>query len=50
LYHAPWLDEFRLTTAGALLLGRVFSLWNILAYMAGILMAFWLDRRLRKTR
>ncbi len=27
-----WLDAFRLTTAGALLLGRVFSLWNILAY------------------
>jgi len=50
LYHAPWLDEFRLTTAGALLLGRVFSLWNILAYMAGILMAFWLDRSMRTTR
>ncbi|MBB4251096.1 hypothetical protein FHT69_001908 [Rhizobium sp. BK008] len=23
LYHAPWLDAFRLTTAGALLLGRM---------------------------
>jgi Protein of unknown function (DUF2809) len=36
LYHTPWLDAFRLTTAGALLLGRVFSLWNILAYAIGI--------------
>ncbi|MBB4190111.1 hypothetical protein GGE45_000496 [Rhizobium aethiopicum] len=36
LYHTPWLDTFRLTTAGALLLGRIFSLWNILAYAIGI--------------
>lgn len=36
LYHAPWLDEFRLTTAGALLLGRIFSGWNIVAYWTGI--------------
>jgi len=36
LYHAPGLDEFRLTTAGALLLGRVFSIWDILAYWTGI--------------
>jgi hypothetical protein len=32
LVHAPWLDEFRVTMPGALLLGRVFSPWNILAY------------------
>ncbi|OWV82971.1 hypothetical protein ATY75_26580 [Rhizobium sp. N122] len=36
LYHTPWLDAFRLTTAGALLLGRIFSLWNMLAYAIGI--------------
>ncbi|PDT26063.1 hypothetical protein CO660_30215 [Rhizobium sp. L9] len=36
LYHTLWLDAFRLTTAGALLLGRIFSLWNILAYAIGI--------------
>lgn len=36
LYHTPWLDEFRLSTAGALLLGRIFSGWNILAYWTGI--------------
>ncbi|WP_062116236.1 DUF2809 domain-containing protein [Aureimonas sp. AU40] len=43
LYHTPWLDAFRLTTAGALLLGRVFSLWNVLAYALGIAVAAGLD-------
>ncbi|PYB71458.1 DUF2809 domain-containing protein [Rhizobium wuzhouense] len=47
LYHAPWLDAFRLTLAGALLLGRIFSLWNILAYLIGIALAGFLDHRLR---
>ncbi|HTE97943.1 MAG TPA: DUF2809 domain-containing protein, partial [Bradyrhizobium sp.] len=32
LVHTPWLDDFRLTTWGALLLGRVYSPWNMLAY------------------
>lgn len=36
LVHTPWLDSFRLTLAGALLLGRIFSLWNIVAYAVGI--------------
>ncbi|PDS28146.1 DUF2809 domain-containing protein [Rhizobium phaseoli] len=40
LYHTSWLDAFRLTTAGALLLGRVFSLWNMLAYAIGIAAAY----------
>ncbi len=44
LVHAPWLDAFRLTTAGALLLGRIFSLWNLLAYGVGIGLAMWFDR------
>ena len=44
LAHTPWLDAFRLTLAGALLLGRIFSAWNILAYGAGILLALLLDR------
>lgn len=43
LCHTPWLDAFRLTTAGALLLGRVFSLWNIVAYAIGIAAAYALD-------
>jgi ABC-type Fe3+-siderophore transport system permease subunit len=36
LYHSPGLDAFRLTLAGALLLGRVFSLWHFVAYWAAI--------------
>jgi hypothetical protein len=44
LVHTPWLDEFRLTLAGALLLGRVFSVWNMVAYGTGILLGMWIDR------
>jgi hypothetical protein len=44
LIHAPWLDAFRLTLPGALLLGRIFSPWNMLAYGIGIALAMGLDR------
>jgi hypothetical protein len=44
LVHTPWLDAFRLTTAGALLLGRIFSLWNLVAYAVGIALGVWIDR------
>jgi threonine/homoserine efflux transporter RhtA len=44
LMHAPGLDAFRLTTAGALLLGRVFSPWNVVAYGFGIVAGALLDR------
>jgi hypothetical protein len=44
LVHTPLLDEFRLTLAGALLLGRIFSAWDIIAYVAGIALASALDR------
>ena len=44
LLHAPWLDAFRLTAAGALLLGRMFSLWNLAAYAAGIGVGVWIDQ------
>jgi hypothetical protein len=44
LVHTPWLDAFRLTTAGALLLGRIFSLWNVVAYAVGIALGVWIDR------
>jgi hypothetical protein len=43
LVHAPWLDAFRLTMAGALLLGRIFSLWDLLAYGVGIAFGALLD-------
>lgn len=44
LVHSPGLDAFRLTTAGALLLGRIFSLWNLAAYAAGIAFGVLTDR------
>jgi hypothetical protein len=46
LYHTPWLDAFRLTTPGALLLGRVFSPWNLVAYGVGIGLGWGADRLL----
>jgi hypothetical protein len=39
-----WLDAFRLTLAGALLLGRIFSPWDMVAYGAGIILGLLLDR------
>ena len=36
LYHAPVLDAFRFTLAGQLLIGRFFSLGDILAYWVAI--------------
>jgi len=50
LWHTPDLDAFRLTAAGALLLGRVFSPWNIVAYAAGIALALAIDCALSGTR
>jgi hypothetical protein len=44
LVHAPWLDDFRLTLPGALLLGRIFSAWNMVAYGGGIGLGVLLDR------
>jgi Protein of unknown function (DUF2809) len=44
LVHSPWLDAFRLTLAGALLLGRIFSPWDMLAYGVGIVVGMLLDR------
>ncbi len=45
LYHTPWLDQFRLELAGALLLGRIFSWGNIVAYLIGIVLAAFIERR-----
>jgi hypothetical protein len=44
LVHTPWLDAFRLTLAGALLLGRIFSPWDMVAYGFGIILGMLLDR------
>ena len=47
LTHTPAIDQFRLTLAGQLLLGRVFSAWNIAAYAAGIAVAALVDSAVR---
>jgi hypothetical protein len=49
LVHFPALDAFRETAVGTLLLGRVFSLWNIGCYIAGIVLAALIEARLWKT-
>ena len=47
LYHLPPIDAFRLTLPGKLLLGRVFTLWALLAYGLAIRVAAWADRAIR---
>jgi hypothetical protein len=47
LCHAPALDSFRLTIPGMLLLGRFFSVWDILAYWIAIAAGVLLDKRIR---
>ena len=47
LYHSPGLDAFRRTLPGALLLGRVFSGWDILAHWLAISIGLLIDLRLR---
>jgi hypothetical protein len=48
LYHSPGMDAFRLTLPGILILGRIFSGWDILAYWVAIAAGTILDARLRK--
>jgi hypothetical protein len=50
LYHSPGLDAFRLTLAGVLLLGRVFSRWHLVAYWAAIAVVSLLDWMLVRRR
>lgn len=44
LYHSPAMDAFRLTVPGVLLLGRIFSAWDILAYWLAIAIGAGIDR------
>lgn len=50
LVHTPDLDAFRPTLAGRLLLGRVFSLWNLVAYALGIALGAAVLRRIERGR
>lgn len=47
LYHAPLLDAFRLTVPGKLLLGRVFSIWDLVAYAVAIVAGLLADRAMQ---
>jgi hypothetical protein len=50
LWRVPAVDAFRLTLAGRLLLGRYFSVKNIVAYWLAIVLAALLDRWLVRGR
>lgn len=43
LLDFAWLDAFRATLAGRLLIGKVFALSNLLAYAAGIIFGMAID-------
>jgi hypothetical protein len=48
LYHSPGMDAFRLTLPGMLLLGRYFSVWDIVAYWMAISVGALIDMRMRR--
>jgi hypothetical protein len=50
LYNPQPLDAFRHTLAGIILLGRIFSGWDILAYWLAISVATLVDWRVRTAR
>jgi hypothetical protein len=50
LHHSPALDAFRRTLPGVLLLGRIFSWWDILAYWLAISCGVFIDMRIRSPR
>jgi hypothetical protein len=50
LFHVPWLDSFRITLPGVLLLGRVFSVWDILAYCFAMAIGAVVDGEIRRPR
>jgi hypothetical protein len=47
LYHSPLLDAFRLTFPGIVLLGRYFSVWDIIASWLAISVGALMDRGFR---
>ena len=50
LWHAPWLDGFRQTRLGVLLIGRFFAWADIAAYLAGLVLAAGADRLLSRLK
>jgi hypothetical protein len=54
LYHSASLDAFRISLPGIILLGRFFSVWDIVAYWMAIVVAAlvdaWVVRRIASER
>jgi hypothetical protein len=50
LYRSPSLDAFRHTLPGIILLGRYFSVWDILAYWLAIFVGALLDATFLRAR
>jgi Protein of unknown function (DUF2809) len=50
LYNPPWLDMFRSSLAGIILLGRIFNVRDIVVYWIAISIAAGLDIALRRSR
>lgn len=48
LIQTPWLNSIRATKLGALVLGNGFLWIDILAYAIGVLLAFWISKRVLK--
>jgi hypothetical protein len=48
LYNPPWLDAFRSSLPGILLLGRIFNPWDIVVYWIAIALGVGLDFELRR--
>jgi len=49
LFHTPATDAFRISLAGRLLLGRFFSVWDIVAYCVAIGMVAVADQAMTRT-
>src|SRR5580704_2519243 len=50
LYHSTAMDAFRLTLPGIVLLGKYFSVWDIVAYWIAIGLGAWVDAWMRDGR
>lgn len=50
IYHAPWIDNIRNTTLGALVLGHGFLWTDIVCYTVGIFFGTVIDLFLQKKR
>lgn len=50
LFHTPWLDAFRATTPGHLLLGSGFDGRDLWAYLAGVIVSAIIEQFIRVRR